>query len=318
MPAGASQTFSFRTQVPRPVRGLVKNVVEAYGEGTSERRVLPDFVIVGAQRAGTTALYQALTEHPSIAGATTKEVHYVDLQFDKGIGWYRGHFPTERRMRMLRDRTGAAVTGEASPYYLFHPLAASRLAAIVPDVRVIVMLRDPVARAVSHYHHEISLGFEHRSLTEALEQEPSVIERESHRIVRNPSYQSFEHQHHSFFSRGLYAAQLERWQAHVPANQLLVVQSERLFGDPADQLDRILEFLDVAPQRRDRLPIVHARSYPPTPPEIVETLRARYAPHDARLAAMVQTSHPDPIRLECDGPRRRRLNLARSTATRGS
>lgn len=282
MPAGPSQTFAFRTQVPRPVRGLVKNMVEAFGEGTSERRVLPDFVIVGAQRAGTTALYQALTEHPSIAGATTKEVHYADIQFDRGIGWYRGHFPTERRMRMLRDRTGAAITGEASPYYLFHPLAARRLAAVVPEVRVVVMLRDPVARAVSHYHHEVSLGFEHRDLTTALDQETSAIERESHRILRNPTYRSFEHQHHSYFSRGLYAEQLERWLMHIPPRQLLVVQSECLFRDPTDEFDRILEFLGVEAQGRDGLPIVHARSYPPTPPEIVETLGARYASHDAR------------------------------------
>src|SRR5919108_6081357 len=88
------------------------------------RRSLPDFVILGAQRAGSTTLYRALIAHPQVRRALLKEVHFFDLNYHRGLRWYRAHFPY---------RSPGRITGEASPYYLYHPHAPKRVARDLPD-----------------------------------------------------------------------------------------------------------------------------------------------------------------------------------------
>src|SRR5947209_2592633 len=117
-----------------------------------ERRGMPGFLIIGAQRCGTTSLYDDLVKHPSIATASQKEIHFFDLNFQKGIDWYQAQFPGLGQKGF--------ITGEASPYYIFHPLAPKRILAAAPEIKLIVMLRNPVNRAYSHYQHEIKIGAE--------------------------------------------------------------------------------------------------------------------------------------------------------------
>src|SRR5436309_16134274 len=109
--------------------------------------MLPDFIVIGAQKSGTGSLYAYLNGHPDVAGARVKEVHYFDLHYHRGVDWYLDQFPDEAAAR-------PRCTGEASPYYLFHPHAPRRAFDLVPDARLIALLRDPVDRAISHYHHE--------------------------------------------------------------------------------------------------------------------------------------------------------------------
>src|SRR5262245_30067681 len=125
------------------------------GHRTAARRVLPTMLIVGAQRCGTTTLFKALSQHKSFVGPTLRKgVHYFDLNHDRPLDWYRAHFPTKASIDALQQRTGSgAVVGESSPYYLWHPLAAERIAHDLPGVRVIVLLRDPVERAYSAHAH---------------------------------------------------------------------------------------------------------------------------------------------------------------------
>lgn len=276
--------FALRARVPRPVKEVVKSGVESYGAATSRARVLPEYVMIGGQRCGTTSLYQYLVEHPAVAAATTKEVHFFDVEYARGSGWYRGHFPTGAYLRALTRRTGMrATTGEASPYYLFHPRAPYRLADLLPSARLIVMLRDPVSRLASHYHHEISLGHERLTLPEAIAREPERFDGEEARILADPTYRSFEHQHHSYFTRGIYADQLVRWFSVVPRERFLVVEYERFFSDPTEQLDRVLGFLGLPPQRRTSFEAYNARTYNRVDPIVVEELQARYEPHNRRL-----------------------------------
>ena len=132
----------------------------AWRRATAPARDLPDFVILGAQRSGTTSLYDWLSDHPAVVPATRKEVHYFDLHYDRGLGWYRAHFPMGH---------GAHLTGEATPYLLFHPLAPDRVARdLPPTTRFVVLLRHPVQRAVSHYWHERRMGTESETLAVAV------------------------------------------------------------------------------------------------------------------------------------------------------
>ncbi len=110
--------------------------------GITGRR--PDFLIIGAQKAGTTSLYNQLTRHPDVARCLGQEVHYFDRHMHRSPAWYFAHF----RPRLFAS--DGVVTGESTPYYLFHPRAAERVAELLPDVKLIVLLRDPVARDISH------------------------------------------------------------------------------------------------------------------------------------------------------------------------
>lgn len=281
--------FALRARFPRSVKEVIKVGVERYGAATSASRSMPEYVIIGGQRCGTTSLYQYLIEHPAIAAATTKEVHYFDLNFERGVGWYRGHFPTTAYLQAVARRTGLrATTGEASPYYLFHPRAPYRLADMLPDARLIVMLRDPVSRLISHFHHEVALGHEDRSLERAIELEPERLAGEEARILREPTYHSWTHQHHSYFARGIYADQLQRWFSVFPRERFLIVESRRFFEDPTSGLDQVLTFLGLPPQHRTEFGVHNARPYSPFHERLEAELYQRYAAHNERLYALLE------------------------------
>jgi hypothetical protein len=196
--------------------------------------LLPDFLIIGTQRGGTTSLYNYLAAHPRVAPATRKEVHYFTLFCDRGVDWYASNFP---RSRGIRKR----MTGEATPYYLFHPEVPGRVRDVCPDAKLIALLRNPVARAFSHYRHERRLGEETLSFEEA-------IAAEDGRLSGDPFIDG-SHQHYSYLARGRYAEQLRNWWKTFPREQMLVLKSEDLFADPETSYGRTLDFLGLARHR---------------------------------------------------------------------
>ena len=127
-----------------PVVRLGRDGIRAWGQATARWRSDPEFLVIGAKRGGSTSFYYDLARHPQIAplfprpdhlpkAELTKGVHYFDVQYDRGARWYRSHLPSTLARRRLAARSGdPVVTGEASPYYLFHPAAAQRAAALVP------------------------------------------------------------------------------------------------------------------------------------------------------------------------------------------
>ncbi|MFC7647665.1 sulfotransferase domain-containing protein [Streptosporangium lutulentum] len=140
----------------------VHTMSRAAGRLTARSRILPSFLIVGAQRCGTTSLYRALSQHPlMLKPVLHKGVHYFDMAYDQGLSWYRAHFPLRPRVSRLSYRYGYRPQAfESSPYYLFHPLASARIAWDLPGVKLIVLTRDPVERAFSAHAHELARGFE--------------------------------------------------------------------------------------------------------------------------------------------------------------
>jgi hypothetical protein len=251
------------------------------GEASSNGGRLPDFIIVGAQKSGTSSLYRWLGEAASIEVPSKKELHFFDTNFRRGADWYRSFFAG-------RDGPSAgALTGEATPYYLFHPLAPARVRETVPEVRLIAVLRNPVERAVSHYYHELGNGVESLPLEAALDQEPDRLAGEAERMVAEPGYESFNHRHFSYQARGVYVDQLEDWRKHFPADQLLVVKSERLFEDTAAEMGRVMEFLGVEPEPPEHLPAWNQRAYPSVPPEVERRLAERFAADNERLYRLI-------------------------------
>jgi hypothetical protein len=248
---------------------------------TARWRPLPDFLIVGAQKAGTTSLYDYLCDHPQVCRAFTKEVDYFSLNAERGEAWYRAHFPTQaRRASVARNSGGPSVTGEASPDYLLHPRAAARARNTLGDVRLIALLRDPVTRAVSSYHHSVRWGFEKRPIEEALSCEAAPSP---------PAVDFGQLRRFGYLERGHYAEQLERWLRHFDRSRLLVVATEELTRTGGSGYDRVLRFLDLPAWRPVHFAEALAYSYQPPPPAVVDRLARYYAPHNARLWELLGT-----------------------------
>jgi hypothetical protein len=260
--------------VKRPLRRLRAD----YRELTGALRGLPTVLIIGAQKGGTTSLFNYLVDHPDVLPPLTKEIHYFDLHYARGPNWYRGRFPYARRLR------GGAVTLDASPYYLAHPAAPARAAGLLPGARLIAVLRNPIDRALSHYQHEVRGGREPLSFAEAIEREPERLAGEEERLLREPGSYSFNHHRYSYTRRGLYLAQLQRWMEHFPRSHLLVLQSEQLFREPAAASAAVHEFLGLRPHRLARYEAHYQGDYRRGMPDDLRTRLADYfQPHNRAL-----------------------------------
>jgi hypothetical protein len=244
----------------------------------SEPRSLPQAVILGAQKSGTSSLHYYLVQHPGVIAPLRKEVHYFDLNHGRGEAWYRAHF----------GRVGEpGLNLDSSPYYLFHPAVPARLHALLPDARLVVLLRDPVRRAYSHYWHERDKGRETLPFEDAIAAETGRIEADHEQLANGALEVSTAHQHFSYLARGRYAEQLERWLALYPRERLLALRFEDLVRDPLAVLNATLGFLGLDPAGSVRLEARNTRRYPPLAESTAMRLREYFEPHNARLEALL-------------------------------
>ena len=187
---------------------------------------LPDFLGLGTQKGGTTSLHQWLSNHPQVFLPACKEVHYFDLRPEQPSSWYANHF---------LDAKPEQTCGEITPFYLFHPDVPARIHTVVPEVRMIVLLRDPVERTLSQVFHARKRGFETLMPEDALAAEPSRLQSGNQESL----------QKHSYVSRSKYLEQLDRYEQLFPKNQLLIIKSEQMFSEPEAIWRQILDFLKI-------------------------------------------------------------------------
>jgi hypothetical protein len=258
----------------------------------------PSFIIIGAMKAGTTSLYHYLVQHPCIAPARNKELRFFDHRFHSyGLDWYWRRFPSVWEQKRAGARLGCKIkTGEASPYYLMHPHAPRRVKKVLPQVKLIVVLRNPVDRTYSHYQHNFQRGDytdpvsrerlprETLSFEEAIACEDERLRGEEEKILADENYRSIEHQYHSYKARSIYVDQLERWMQHFPREQFLILSSEELGARPNDVCGEAFGFLQLPPyelQNESRLNVGNYSSGldAATRAQLVEYFK----PHNARL-----------------------------------
>lgn len=279
MSTSFTQDGTARAQVRRAAR----SVVTRFGTLSSGLRLSPRFIVAGAQRCATTSLYRMLSEHPQVSPPMlNKGVHYFDTaeRYALGPAFYNGHFPLRLPWRH------ALVTGEASPYYIFHPLAIARIATDLPTTHVIVLLRDPVERAFSAYKQESRRGFETLpSFEQALDAEEHRLAGEESRLEANPTYHSFAHQHFGYVARGRYTHQLRRAEAHLGKQRLTIIDLGALIGGDLGIWDRLLENIGLDPWRPESM--IRANAAPSTDMRTAtrERLEAVFAQENADLAA---------------------------------
>lgn len=259
---------------------------------TARWRPLPNLLLVGSQRCGTSSLFKYLGAHPQCGASIRKEVRFFTEFYDRGVGWYRSHFPL-----MARGKDPSRhVFFEATPDYLLDPRVPRRATELMPDVKIIVLLRDPIKRAYSHYWHNRRLG------TEPLSSFEEAVRREPERIgpwLANLDMQSDQPAskpflRYSYLERGRYAKHLERWLdlVHDPA-RILVLRSEDLFEDTDATFQKILRFLELPEWRpteyRNFSYSGQRPVYPPMTSGCREWLAERFARDNERLRAILGT-----------------------------
>jgi hypothetical protein len=258
------------------------------GRATALARVLPSFLIVGGQRCGTTSLYRALAAHPLLLKPVLhKGVHYFDVAYGRGLPWYQAHFPLRVAAARLARRHGTAPRAfESSPYYLFHPLAGERIAADLPGVKLVVLVRDPVERACSAHAHELARGFEsQRCFERALELEAGRLDGAEESLRAGADAVHHSHRHHAYLARGRYADQLDRLEPLFGRERMLVLDSHVFFAEPERVYDRVLEFLGVPHLGYPVFERHNGRGRPaPLPCTVRRRLRDGFEADDRRLA----------------------------------
>ncbi len=287
---GAGAGLGWRLR--RPAVPAAKWALRQFGVLTAGGRVLPDFLVIGAKRGGSTSLYRNLVGTAGVLPlfprpARIKGTYYFDIEYHRGERWYRSHFPSSA----IRDQAavlGPVAVGEASPYYLAHPTAATRAAELVPTARIIAVLRDPVARAHSHYQERVRQGIETLpTFAAAIDAEAGRLEGEVERMQEDPGYVSWNHLNFGYLAQSDYAAGLRRWLVAYPADQVLVLCSEDLYRDDAGVLAEVRAFLGL----EDR-PTGETRQWNRTgssdlDPGLAHELTERLAPSVQDLRALI-------------------------------
>ncbi|GAA4104595.1 sulfotransferase domain-containing protein [Nonomuraea soli] len=265
---------SLKDRSPRWVKDAANSVTRFYGVRTAHRRHLPDFLVIGTKRGGSTSMWNYLVQHPLVmpmfpASRGLKSPWYFYAHYAKGDTWYRSHFATEARLDRLAERLGhRPLTGEACPYYMYDPRIPARVAGRMPEAKIIVLLRDPVKRAYSHYWEAVGKGVETLPFEDALAAEDDRLAGEVERMAADPLYYSRAHDFFSYRDRGVYAPQLERWFEVFPRERFLIMSAETLYRDEQAGLDRATDFLGL-PRHRMRTPERH--NHLPAPPMDEET-----------------------------------------------
>ena len=284
---------TLRRTLPRPAYQFV---VRRYADvrilarrNPGRGRLLPDFLLIGAAKAGTTSLYAWLAEHPFVVPAAKKEVHYFDYGHYQGEDWYRSHFPSAAEREAFVRRHGQPfLTGEASPSYLSHRWAQQRVAAELPEARLLVALRNPVDRAYSQYRMSCLEGEEELSFEEAIEREEERLRPELARVEADPRYNSWPIGCWSYLLRSRYAEHLERWLALFPRERFCFVRTEDVAASPQQALDEVHAFLGLPPHRHDELRRLHvAEPYEPMEAATRARLVDYFRPHNERLYELV-------------------------------
>lgn len=262
----SKQEFVVEDTIQHSARNLARTTLVSFGQATAGLRLRPGFIIAGAQRCATTSLFRMLSRHPQVRPPMlNKGIHFFDTaeRFARGAKFYAGHFP------LRRPFASGQISGEASPYYLFHPLAMERIATYAPEAQVIVLLRDPVQRAFSAYKQEKGRGFETLSFEEALDREEERLAGEEERIIADPKYQSFAHQHFGYVARGRYTQQLQRAEKALAPGKLTVLDADEFFRPGLNGWDSLLEQIGLDPWKPNE--IIHSNARPGA--EMPEELR---------------------------------------------
>ncbi len=264
-------------------RSWIKRFLARFRIITHERRALPTFLIIGAQKAGTTSLYRYLAKHPDIKpNFVVKELSFFDEYYDRGIPWYKSHFPFKRKNKHYFEGT---------THYLFNPLAPKRIKDVLPNVKIIALLRNPIDRAYSSYKHQVRAGRETLSFEEAIESEKKRLKGEKERLSNESSYFSYNYNHFSYLERGKYNEQIQNWLEYFPKEQMFILSSDEFFKNTESSLNKIYNFLEIKPSQVNIKKQYNTGDYKDSmPKETREKLSIFFEPYNIELKKLLKES----------------------------
>ncbi len=238
----------------------------------------PNFIIIGFMKCGTTSLYHYLVQHPQVLPASQKEIMFFsnDKLFRLGVDWYKSNFPP------IPDDSGY-ITGEASTLYVMSELYAKRVWESIPDTKLIVLLRNPVARSVSHYYfNQKTLG-----RNKSLEQ---IVNAEIKDINQQQNIGDWIDGKQGLVFTGLYFYFLEKWLGIFPKQQFLILTMEGLVQTPQSVMDRVFDFLGLPEYQIPDFPQKNSTDYPGVRDEIRTSLSSFYKSHNHKLEELLNAN----------------------------
>ena len=231
----------------------------------------PDFLIVGATKCGTSSLNYYLSHHPQILFSHKKELDFFWKYFHQGMDWYLSHFPT------ISDRSNF-LTGEATPNYLRFPIVAQRIKKYCPDSKLIILLRNPVDRAVSWHYHKSNRGLTNDSLEQAITKEIKLLETLSESDIVNIGFNDPDN-----IITSLYYYQIKAWMEYLPRQQFLILKSEDFYSYPGIIMEKVFTFLGLPSHKIDQYPKINVGSYHSIDQELRRTLSEYFQPYNKLL-----------------------------------
>lgn len=289
----ATKLTALKDRSPRWSKGLANVATRRYGVATARWRPTPDFLIIGTKRGGTTSMWNWLVEHPGVLPMfpAARGRKSTDFFFDGGRAgerWYRSHFHSAAfRAAVARRRGHPVVTGEASPLYMYDPRVCAQVSQLMPQVKVIIQLRNPVKRALSHWQERVNQGVEPLSFSDALAAEAERTDGQLERMMQDPSYYSQAFDWYSYRDRGIYRPQVERWLAAFPAEQLMIVQSEEFSRDQQGTMDHVSDFLGIPRFQRPEYRRHNESPRVTIDPGTLRDLGDFYRPHNQELYSLL-------------------------------
>ena len=275
--------MTLKTKNSKFVRKIFWTLLKRHYYGfTSPIRVLPDFIIIGAMKSGTTSLYYNICQHQNVFEAAYDEIGFFDDNYELGLNWYRSMFPTIFQKYISKLKHQKFLTGEDTPFYFWKEDAVNRINKILPNVKLIIILRNPIDRAYSNYTDRINQGKELNSFEEVIEREINLIKKNGEKnsksnqiidIIKEPAY----------LAKGIYVNQLELWIKKFPLNQFHILSTEEMANNPNKTLQKVFEFLEIpkenikTPQKRKK------KKYSPMNTKTRESLIEFYKPYNEKL-----------------------------------
>ncbi len=269
--------------VPRPLRRVVKRNWLEWKLRDAKDNAMPDFYIIGAMKCGTTSLYMYLEPHPDVAPASEKEIHYFNTDRDLGLNYFKSHFPPRSSLEARDTPLGRQLVGEATPDYIFHPAAPRLCRELTPDAKLILLMRNPVDRAFSHWKQGHRFGFETESFETAIELEEARIGNAEAELLADPHHYSYAHHLYSYLARGYYAKQIKNWLQYFPKEQFMFIRAEDMFEDGLGVYQNVTRFLGISDWVPEDFSLKFKGVEGDINPETREKLVEHFRPHNEEL-----------------------------------
>lgn len=268
---------------------IARWTINIYSKFLGHFHVLPNFLIIGAPRSGTSSLYYYLTQHPSISSCKIKEPNYFAMYYDRSLDWYRTFFPTVwSKSRYEKKQKRKFVTGEASTQYYWHPHVPNRVKEVLPDVKLIMLLRNPAERSFSQYNMEVRHGHENLSFEDAIKNEKNRIKGEYEKMLNDDTYFSAKYTMYAYLEKSIYVNYLKNWLTFFPRKNFLFIKSENFYQETSHVVNKIFEFLDLPILSVDTSKILKKRSYQAMNSNTKKQLTKYFKPFNEQLYSLTK------------------------------